>query len=366
MRMIVTGGGTGGHIYPAIAIAKRVRRAIPDCDVLYVGGKYGLEKDIVAREQLAFKSIDVLGFDRKSVLKRIKAYFKLLVALFQSFRLLRKFRPDLVIGTGGYVSGPVVFVAALLGIDTMIHEQNAIPGFTTKKLSKYVTRILISFKESLPYFKEQNKVYYTGLPIRQEFSNVDRLRAREELYIDQDDVLIVSLGGSNGAAVINQFAEKLAYHIAGRRGVRFVHITGKRYYSDYVAALDQSKIAENVTIVDYLDDIYTMLAAADLVISRAGALSLAEFAALALPAILIPSPNVADNHQFFNAKAYEKMGTAIVIEENKLDYESLLNVVESLVDNPEQLTNMRDNYDNAQRENALNTIMSMVFSYQLR
>ncbi len=366
MRMIVTGGGTGGHIYPAIAIAKRVRKAIPDCDVLYVGGKYGLEKDIVEREQLAFKSIDVLGFNRNSISKRIKAYFKLIVALFQSFRIIRKFRPDLVVGTGGYVSGPVVLIAALLGVDTMIHEQNVIPGFTTKKLSKYVTRILISFKESLPYFKEQNKVYYTGLPIRQEFTNADRARARQALYIEDDCLLVVSLGGSNGAAVINQLAEKLAYRISGQQNVRFVHITGKRYYGEYVAALDREKIGDNVTVVDYLDDIYTMLAAADLVISRAGALSLAEFSALSLPAILIPSPNVADNHQFFNAKAYEKMGTAIVIEEGKMDYEAILKVIESFIDNPEQLANMRENYDNSKRENALNTIMSMIFSYQLR
>ncbi len=364
--MIVTGGGTGGHIYPAIAIAKRVRKAIPDCDILYVGGKHGLEKDIVEREQLGFKSIDVLGFNRKSVMKRIKAYFKLIVAFFQSFHIIRKFRPDLVIGTGGYVSGPVVLVAALLGIDTMIHEQNVIPGFTTKMLSKYVKRILISFKESLPYFKEQNKVYFTGLPIRQEFTNIDRETARKALYIEDDCLLIVSLGGSNGAAVINQLAEKMAYRISNSQNVRFVHITGKRYYGDYVASIDQSKIGDNVTIVDYLDDIYTMLAAADLVISRAGALSLAEFSALSLPAILIPSPNVADNHQFFNAKAYEKMGTAIVIEEDKLDFDAVLKVIESFVENPEQLINMRENYDDSKRENALNTIMSMVFSYQLR
>ncbi len=365
MRLIVTGGGTGGHIYPAIAIAKRVRKAIPDCDILYAGGMHGLEKDIVRREGIAFYGIDVLGFNRRSLLKRLIAYFKLIVALFQSFQLMRKYHPDLVIGTGGYVSGPVVLVASLMGIDTMIHEQNVVPGFTTRKLEKHVKKILLSFKESMVHFKEQNKLYYTGVPIRTEFIDIDRQMARKTHKL-VDDLLIVSLGGSGGAATINKIATSLAYHIKKRDNVKLVHITGKRYYADYVKSLDDARIADNVTIVDYLDDIQTLLAAADLVISRSGALSLSEFAALSLPAILIPSPNVADNHQFFNAKAHEKMGTALLIEEKSLDIDGLLNIIDNLIDNPEQLENMRKNFDMHPREDALSTIMSIIFSYQLR
>ncbi len=366
MRLIVTGGGTGGHIYPAIAIAKRVRKAIPDCDILYAGGMHGLEKDIVKREEIAFYGIDVLGFNRRSFLKRLIAYFKLIVALFQSFNLMRKYRPDLVIGTGGYVSGPVVLVASLMGIDTMIHEQNVVPGFTTRKLEKHVKKILLSFKESMVHFKAQNKLYYTGVPIRAEFLNADRQQARKIHQLADDQLLIVSLGGSGGAATINKIATSLAYHINKRNKVKLVHITGKRYYADYIKALDDTRIADNVTVVDYLDNIQTLLSAADLVISRAGALSLSEFTALSLPALLIPSPNVADNHQFYNAKAHEKMGTALLIEEKALDIEALINIIDSLIENPEQLENMRKNYEAHQREDALSTIMSIIFSYQLR
>ncbi len=366
MRLIITGGGTGGHIYPAIAIAKRVRTAIPDCDILYVGGKHGFEKDIVKREEIAFYGIDVLGFNRRSFLKRLLAYFKLIVGLFQSFFLMRKYKPDLVIGTGGYVSGPVVLVAALLKIDTMIHEQNVVPGFTTKKLAKYVKKILISFKESAAYFKEQSKLYFTGVPIRAAFNAIDRDKARADLYLQDDDLLIVSLGGSGGAKAINDFSKQLAYHIKGNNRLRLIHITGKKYYNDYVATIDNQKISSNVTFLDYTDDIFTLLAAADLVISRAGALSLSEFAALSLPAILIPSPNVADNHQFFNAKAYEKRGTALLVEEKSLDEVDLIQMIDNLVNHPEQLANMRENYHQYKREDALSTIMSMVFSYQLR
>ncbi len=366
MRLIVTGGGTGGHIYPALAIAKRVRKAIPDCDILYVGGLHGLEKDIVKREEIAFYGIDVLGFNRRSFVKRLIAYFKLIIALFQSFNLMRKYHPDLVIGTGGYVSGPVVLVASLMGIDTMIHEQNVIPGFTTRKLEKHVKKILLSFKESMVHFKAQNKLYYTGVPIREGFVDADRAVARKTHKLKDDELLIVSLGGSGGAATINEVATRLAYHLKGRPNVKLVHITGKNYYANYLKSIDDSQIAKNVTIVDYFDDIQTLLAAADLVISRAGALSLAEFSALSLPSILIPSPNVADNHQFFNAKAHEKKGTALLIEEKSLDIEALLNIIDRLIDNPEQLQNMRKNYAAHKREDALSTIMSIIFSYQLR
>ncbi len=366
MRLIITGGGTGGHIYPAIAIAKRVRKAIPDCDILYVGGKYGFEKDIVKREEIAFYGIDVLGFNRRNVFKRLLAYFKLVIGLFQSFFLLRKYRPDLVIGTGGYVSGPVVLVASLMKIDTMIHEQNVIPGFTTKKLAKHVKKVLISFKESAPYFKEKSKLYYTGVPIRADFNDIDRARARQDLHLDDDSLLIISLGGSGGAKTINDFSKLLAYHLKDKNKLRLVHITGKKYYNDYIASIDDERIGSNVSFLDYTDDIYTLLAAADLVISRAGALSLSEFAALSLPAILIPSPNVADNHQFFNAKAYEKRGTALLIEEKSFDEKALIKMIDKLVENPEQLLNMRKNYNQKKREDALSTIMSMVFSYQLR
>lgn len=366
MRMIITGGGTGGHIYPAIAIAKRVRTAVPDSDILYVGSEYGLEADIVKREGIAYQGIKVRGFDRKNIWRAFKAALLLIVSFYQSYRLIKKFKPDLVLGTGGYVSGPVVMTAALMRIDTMIHEQNVIPGFTTRFLSKYVKKILISFKESIPHFKEQNKLYYTGVPVREIFYKVTREQSRRELYIADDELLIVSLGGSNGAVKINELSKILAYRAAQYDTLRYIHVTGKRFYSRYIASIDATNICDRVTILDYTNDIFTLLSAADLVISRAGALSLSEFAALSLPAILIPSPHVADNHQYHNAKVFEKAGSAIVLEEDALDLDSFLAHVERLIENPDQLDNMRDMYRAFPKENALNTIMSIIFTYQLR
>ncbi len=366
MRLIITGGGTGGHIYPAIAIAKKVRKGLPDCDILYVGGRYGLEKDIVKREGIAFEGITVRGIDRRNIFKAIKALFMVVGALYQSFAIMRRFKPDLVIGTGGYVSGPVVMMASLMGIDTMIHEQNVIPGFTTRRLSRHAKKILISFKETIPYFKEKNKLYYTGVPVREIFNKVNREQARKDLYINENDKLIVSLGGSNGAVKINEISQRLAYRISDYDNVRYFHITGKRFYDKYIETLDNTKICERVTILEYIDDIATLLAASDLVISRSGALSLAEFIALNLPAILIPSPNVANNHQTENARVFEKTGAAIVLEEKELDFEDVMGHIDGLLENPEKLEHMRKMYQKFPMENALNTIMSMVYSYHLR
>ncbi len=367
MRVIITGGGTGGHIYPALAIAKRIRTAIPDANILYVGSHYGLEKDILAKENISFKGIHVKPFDRKRFWRRLQAYFLVIVGLIQSFIIVKKFKPDLVIGTGGYVSGPVGLMAEWLRVDTMIHEQNAIPGMTTKKLAKRAKKVLISYKESIPYFKKSNNLFYTGVPVREEFFAYDREKARAKYGLNADDILLLSLGGSNGAALINDLSKDLIDNIAQRKNIKYIHITGKRFYDEYWQG--ESKSIEqqaNVEVLPYCDDMPNMLLAADLVISRAGALSLAEFKAVKLPAVLIPSPNVADNHQMFNAKAFEKIGSAIVIDELKFTRKQLLDKILTIIDNPEQLKNMRDNYGDKIGENALNTIMSMIFTYSLR
>ncbi len=366
MRVILTGGGTGGHIYPAIAIAKRIRIAIPDANILYVGGKHGLETDIVKNERIAFQGIHVKPFDRKNIWKRIQAYFVLLFAFIESIILIKKFKPDLVIGTGGYVSGPVVMMASFLGVDTMIHEQNAVPGMTTKHLAKRAKKVFISYKESIPYFKSSNNLFYTGVPIREQFINYDRAKARQKYGLGEDDILLLSMGGSNGAKMINNLAKQLINNLDKRKNLYYIHLTGKRFYEDFWQGEQSDFDNEQLKILPYSDDMPNLLLASDLVVSRAGALSLAEFKAVKLPAVLIPSPNVADNHQMINAKVFEKNGSAIVIDEQKFSEKELLDKVMTIIDNPEQLKNMRDNYGDEIGENALNTIMSMIFSYSLR
>ncbi|MCK8061317.1 MULTISPECIES: undecaprenyldiphospho-muramoylpentapeptide beta-N-acetylglucosaminyltransferase [unclassified Fusibacter] len=366
MRMIVTGGGTGGHIYPAVAIAKRVKIAIPDCDMLYIGSEYGLEEKIVKKENLAYQSISVRGFDRKNIFKAIGAGFLLIKSLYQSYKVIRSFKPDLVIGTGGYVSGPVVFIAALLGVDTMIHEQNAVPGLTTSLLSRVANKVLVSYKDSMSYFKKQNKLHYTGNPVREAFSRADRDLSRKKLGIKDDELVILSVGGSGGATTINRLAKILAYEVEKMPNVRYFHITGKRFYDSFLESLELDKVSGRVKVMDYSDDIVTLMAASDLAFSRSGAMSLAEMAAVSLPAILIPSPNVANNHQELNARAFEKIGACVMITEKDLTAEHFLSVINALISQPDKLKVMRGKFESLSRENALNTIMSIIYEYNLR
>jgi UDP-N-acetylglucosamine--N-acetylmuramyl-(pentapeptide) pyrophosphoryl-undecaprenol N-acetylglucosamine transferase len=366
MRLIITGGGTGGHIYPAVAIVKRVKIAIPDCDILYVGSSYGLESKIVKKENLAFKSISVKEFNRKNIFKSIGSGILYMKALYQSYKIIKSFKPDLVMGTGGMVSGPVVLMASMFSIDTMIHEQNAIPGKTTKFLARFATKILVSYKDSMPYFKRQNRLHYTGNPVRANFHEIDRETARRQLGLSENELLILSVGGSSGAVAINNLARNLVYELESMPNVRFIHITGKKYYSSFLETMDLGSISNRAKFIDYSEDIVTLMAAADLAISRSGAMILAEMGAVSLPAILIPSPNTTDNHQELNAKAFEKTGACIMLSEKELTVDRFISIINTLVHQPEKLDVMRQKYDSLSRENALNTIMSIVYEYHLR
>lgn len=366
MRMIVTGGGTGGHIYPAISICKRVKIGIPECDILYVGSHYGPEGTLVKKERIAYRAISVRGFDRKHLFKAIRAGLLLVKSFYQSYKILKAFRPDLVIGTGGYVSGPVVLMASFMGIDTMIHEQNAIPGWTTSMLSRVAKKVLISYKESIPYFKHTNRLFYTGNPVREEFSRIDKAEARAKLGFKEDDVVIFTTGGSLGAQTINRLAILIAGLIIDRPKVHLFHVTGKRYYDQFMADLPLEYQHDRVHVIDYSHEIVELMASANLAVSRSGALALAEMAVLKLPAILIPSPNVANNHQEHNAKAVHKTGASMMLLESELTDERFTDLLTQILDGPEKLEAMSKKYEEFVRENALNTIMSIIYEYNLR
>lgn len=342
MRVIMTGGGTGGHIYPAIAIAERIRRRHPDAEILFVGTAKGMEKDLVPKNGYDIRFITVSGFHRKKLWKNLKTAVDLVKGNMQAGSIIREFKPDLVIGTGGYVCGPVVRAAHKRGIKTYIHEQNAFPGVTNKLLEKYVDKVFISFPESKKYFKDQSKLVVTGNPIRKSFLLGSVSHSREKMGIGPSEFAILCFGGSLGAGKINSTMVHVAEAVNNMPDTRLFLITGRNYYDKVLDTLKDRGVepSENIKILEYADNMHEYLFAADLVISRAGALTVSEITACGKASILIPSPNVTGNHQFFNAKVVADQGGAIIIEEKDLTDEKLLGTILRLKNNREALNSM--------------------------
>lgn len=370
MRVIITGGGTGGHIYPAIAICKKIQSSYGnDARILYIGAKNGMERDLVIKEQIPYESIRVMGFRRKLSLQTFKALFALWAGLFQSYKLVKKFKPDLVVGTGGYVCGPVIFVAALMGIKTIIHEQNAYPGVTNRILGRFVTCILISYQDSAKYFKNDNKILYTGNPVREEFTFVDREACREKLQLKPDEKLIISVGGSGGAEKLNHLMREVCREFNGMEKIKIIHVTGKKYYQIFMEDLKRFQIDldKNIKIYPYSTEMHVLYGAADLAIVRGGAITLAEIGTVGVPVIIIPSPNVANNHQECNARHFQECGAAEVLLEKDLGtVQPLMEMIEKLLAHPHLLASMRTAGTGMFKQNALNSIMAIVFDLGTR
>ena len=358
MRILFACGGTGGHINPAIAIASTLKAKQPDAKILFAGNPNGMEAKLVPQAGFDFAPIIIKGFQRKltwfNIKYNISSVCYLTTASMRSKKLIEDFGPDLVVGTGGYVSGPILRKAAQMGIRTVSHESNAFPGVTTKLLSRYVDEILLAVPEAKKYLHEGCQEVVVGNPVRESIVYADRARAREKLGIT-DQVCIVSFGGSQGAHRLNQaMADLMAWHtrqgsdFSGR--IHHIHATGKYGVEDFPQMLEergaQFRNNPNVDIREYIHDMDDCLAAADLVICRAGASTLSELEAAGRASILIPSPNVAENHQYHNGMVLVKNDAALLIEEKDLTGELLCRKVEELVRNPQRL---REIGQNAQR-----------------
>ncbi|CAM4344517.1 undecaprenyldiphospho-muramoylpentapeptide beta-N-acetylglucosaminyltransferase [Saccharibacillus endophyticus] len=333
MRVVLTGGGTGGHIYPALAIAEQLKTDRPDTEFLYIGGKRGLENSIVPETDMPFETLDITGFRRSLSADNIKTVLRFLKGVQASSELLEKFKPDVVVGTGGYVCGPVVYAAHKLRIPTLIHEQNAIPGLTNRFLSRYVSTVAVSFDGTQDQFPKAKRVMYSGNP---RATTVHRANAAEGfrlLGLSQGTPVVLVVGGSIGAKAINEAMLQMVTDIVRMPDVHFVYVTGKRYYEEAKRSLEEAPwvMPSNLHVLPYVERMPEVLAASMLVISRAGASFLAEVTSLGIPAVLIPSPNVTNNHQEVNARALEDDGAAIVIAERDLSGESLLRAVEAVV-----------------------------------
>ena len=344
-NIIFAAGGTGGHINPALAVAGEIRKQYPEANILFIGTAEKMEARLVPAAGFAFKTIQISGFNRvlnlNGIKQNIKTLSHLLKSSSQAKKIIKEFNADVVIGFGGYVSGPVVRAAAKLGITTAIHEQNAFPGMTNKTLAKMVDAVMLTEESVAQYMQPKNPPVVTGLPVRGELLETDRDIARAELGLD-DKPLILSMGGSLGAKAINESMLEVIANRTGKNDCWFMHATGKdcKDFPERLAEKGVDLNNKHIIIRDYIDDMHRCLAAADLVICRAGASSLCEFQVMGKPSILIPYPFATENHQYHNAKALADKGAAILIEEKDLTSAVLMQHIDTLLETPDKLTNM--------------------------
>ncbi len=349
-KILIATGGTGGHINPALAVAGYIREKYPEAKILFVGTAVKMEAQLVPAAGYDFKTIDIQGFSRdltpSGIKQNVSTVLKLLKSSSQAKKIIKEFCPDVVLGFGGYVGGPVLRTASKMGIPTAIHEQNAFPGVTNKALAKIVDRVMLTAPEAQKYMKPKNSCVVTGLPVRGEILSANREFARAELKVD-DRPVILSMGGSLGARVINNAVTQLIAERYEQKNCYFLHATGKAGVGMFDVIQNEKKInlAENKHIMlrEYIDDMDRGLAAADLVICRAGASSLSEIQAMGKPSILVPYPYAAENHQYYNAMELVKNNAAILIEEKDFTGERLIKEVDALLADRERLESLGEN-----------------------
>lgn len=369
MKIMFVAGGTGGHINPAVAVASEIKRLYPASEILFVGTQDRMETKIVPAAGFQIKTVEMNGFSRRLSLKglknNVKTAFLALKTSGEAKKIITDFSPDAVVGFGGYVTGPVLRAAAKMGIPTCIHEQNAFPGVANKALSKMVDRVMLTSQEAEKYMKCKNPPVVTGLPVRRQVLQTDRDFARASLGVSQNDMLVLSMGGSLGAREVNNAAVDMLTSLYKEKNIKFIHAAGQ--YGGFV----WDKLRENgvpfgentnIDLREYINDMEICLPACDLVISRAGASSIAEISALGKPSILIPSPNVAENHQFHNANTLAENGGAILIEEKDLTGEVLADTVKELKDHPDRLRDISAKALRKARVNALSDICKIIVS----
>lgn len=343
MRVLVSGGGTAGHINPAIAIADKIKSEQPDSVIEYVGTPTGMENQLVPKAGYKIHGVAVRGFKRKLSFDNVDAAIKAFTSVSKAKRIIKEFKPDIVIGTGGYVCWPVMKAAAKMGIPTAIHESNAVPGVTTKMLSNMVDKIMISFESTKDHFNcDRTKFVLTGNPVSEKILKADKAEMRKKLGIPEDKTVILSAGGSLGARKINEAVFHLIKEYSvNNEDVYHFHATGRGGFEEqaelyeaegFAKADEDSLVKNNVAVMRYIYNMPELLACADIVICRAGAMTLSEIAALKKSAVIIPSPNVTNNHQYKNAKVLADGDAAVLIEEKDLTGELLAEKVKMYAD----------------------------------
>lgn len=332
MRILVSGGGTGGHIYPALALIETLKKEQPESEVLYVGAERGLEKRIVPEAGIKLRTLHIQGFKRSISFENIKTVYLFLKSVHESKKIIREFKPDVVIGTGGYVCGAVVYAAARLKIPTMIHEQNSVAGITNKFLSRFVDKIGICFDDARQSFPTE-KIIFTGNPRAQQVAGMTKSnRLYKEYGLKKDVPTVLIFGGSQGAKKINQASIAAIKQFANKK-YQILFVTGRRHYDKIMVNPATQHLPENVFIQPYIADMPAILPEIECIVGRAGATSLAEITALGIASILIPSPYVTNDHQTKNAMSLVSKNAAKMITEEELNGQLLVKEIDDLMSN---------------------------------
>lgn len=349
MKFIFTCGGTAGHINPALAVAGRMRQLMPDCEIMFLGAEGKMEMDLVPREGYPIRGLRITNISRGRNLKAIVHNLDTLKNVALSHReaksIIRDFAPDAVIGTGGYVCYPVLKAAHELHIPTAVHESNAVPGLTTKLLADHVDCIMVGFEESRQYYSHPERVQITGTPVRGEFSCFTKDSAKAELGLPPDKKLVLSVWGSLGAGHMNKMIAGMIPLMKGQNNFCMIHAAGSMYYKEMLENLRQTAPdfeSYGAQVREYIYDMPRLMAAADLIMCRAGASTISELSYTGKPVIMVPSPNVTNNHQEKNARVLERSGGAKVMLEGEFDASSLLLTVQELLTDEERLGRMSE------------------------
>ncbi len=329
MRVIVSAGGTGGHIFPALAIINKIKEKEPDSEILYIGTTDRMEKDIIPNAGIEFIGIKMMGLNRKNIFKNFEVLSSLKDAINKSKEIIKDFNPDIVIGVGGYITFPVIYAATKLGYKTFIHEQNSIPGLSNKILKNKVDVIGVSLEYSKKYFPK-DKTVFTGNP-RSEEVIYSKPSSKTKYKLTKNKKLVLIVMGSLGSYTINNIMKEIIPKFNDKE-YEVLLVTGKKYFDNY----KNIDIPNNVKLVPFIDDMLGVLKFTDLIVTRAGASTIAEITAVGLPSIMIPSPYVTHNHQYKNARVLEKANASILIEEEYLTSNILINSIDEILNNKEK------------------------------
>ena len=365
MKILISGGGTGGHIYPALTIIEAIRDLEPAAEFLYVGTKQGLEKDIVPRENIPFETMDLLGFERKISLENLRRGYMAFKGLLKARNIVESFRPNVAIGTGGYVCGPILFTASLMGAPSLIQEQNAVAGVTNRILSKVVTKIALG-NEAAKRFFPSDKSVYTGNPIRKSVTLGDKKAALKTFGFTENLPTLLVTGGSRGAKSINEAMVYIVKTEAEKKRMQILLVTGKYSYDEILNSIKEKvpniESLPHIKIVPYLYNMPEALSMADIVVMRAGAIALAEIAAIGKPAILVPYPFATGNHQEANARAFVEKRAAKMILNKDLNAEILLKNIEEIIFDESLRAAMGENMKSLGKPQAATDIAKLALS----
>lgn len=326
MKVIISAGGTGGHIYPALAIINKIKELDNNSEFIYIGTHNRMEKDIIPKYNIEYVPLEIYGLSKKAIMRNIKNILLIKKAYNKCKKIMKEFKPDIVIGVGGYVTFPVIMAAHSLKIKTFIHEQNSIPGKSNRMLEGIVDGIGVSFKDSKKYFKDQNKIYFTGNPCSENAIETKAI-SKSSLGIKSYKKLVLIVSGSLGSSTINEKMKNFLKSVNNKK-YEVIYITGNSYYEEF----SKNKFPENVHVYPFIENMSGLLKNTDVIISRAGASSLSEIIALKVPSIIIPSPYVANNHQYYNALSLRENNACIMIEEKDLNETILSESVDKCLD----------------------------------